>query len=174
MVHVAGMCDVDLGTRHVHDALYVFQMAHNLLLFYQIAQEGNTIECTSKLVLIQKDIRELIIVGLVDHQSKVYTFSHFYHDDDPYVPNSPDSKVDSNSYDNNGGWLNLALICMVPSSHIVDLVQQDIFSFLDLGLHDGFVLGIANLATSIGLEDMLEGNTLFFENYTLEGMSLHI
>lgn len=56
---------------------------------------------------------ELIAVGLDDHQSNVYTFSHFF-DDEGYGPDSNISRVSSNSY---GDWFHLALLCVAsPSS----------------------------------------------------------
>jgi hypothetical protein len=41
-------------------------------------------------------------------------------------------------------------------------IQQHILNFLDLGSQDGFFLGIGDLSTSIGLEDILEGIYLLY------------
>ena len=108
-----GSIDVDDGT--FHDVLCVLSLSSNLLSIYQITHigTGKTIEFEQDSVHIRdSEIGNIIAIGIIDHVSCLYSFSHF-------GPPSPLSETHSpslrDSTEVKSGRLNL---CVVPKTSV--------------------------------------------------------
>ena len=84
-MEVEGKGQVEMENGEFKDVLYVLNLSSNLLSIYQITHYGgcNKVEFLPDLVMVQnlKD-DSLVVVGKVNHDTRLYSFSHF-------VPKSP-------------------------------------------------------------------------------------
>jgi hypothetical protein len=80
LVKVSGQGRVDLDNECFRDVLYVPKLSINLLSIYRITHsvKGKQVEFTPDLVVISEMLDgSKVVVGEVDHHSRLYTFSHF-------------------------------------------------------------------------------------------------
>jgi hypothetical protein len=81
-VAVAGEGRVELHNGSFENVLHVSNLSMNLLSVYQIAQKGKKVEFTSDSVsVINMHGNSIIVIGEVDHKSRLYKFTKFFYDD---------------------------------------------------------------------------------------------
>lgn len=88
---VCGKDSIDIGERKFNDVLCVPSLTTNLLSVYQITHgaQGKIVEFTPDCVYIRDmETRDVIATRVVDHDSRLYSFSHFAHDDDVSLADS--------------------------------------------------------------------------------------
>jgi hypothetical protein len=109
-----GSIDIDDGT--FHDVLYFPSFSSNLLSIYQITHSGTwkTIEFAQDSVHIRdSETNTIISIGIVDHVSYLYSFSHF---GPPSLLSETHSPSSPESIEVKSGRLNL---CVVPETSVV-------------------------------------------------------
>jgi hypothetical protein len=81
-VAVAGEGRVELHNVIFENVLHVPRISMNLLSVYQISQKGKNVEFTSDSVsVIDMHDNSIIVIGEVDHKSRLYKFTKFFDDD---------------------------------------------------------------------------------------------
>jgi hypothetical protein len=81
-VAVAGEGRLELHNGSFENVLRVPNISMNLLSVYQITQKGKKIEFTSDLVsIIDMHDNYIIVIGEVDHKSRLYKFTKFFDND---------------------------------------------------------------------------------------------
>lgn len=112
-----GKGSIDIGDGTFNDVLCVPHLSNNILSIYQIThgETRKTVEFTPDPVITQDlESREIIATGMVDHASRLYTFSNFAPDDgfDPLaVDYTPSVNID---FEENFGYLNLGILTSDP------------------------------------------------------------
>jgi len=84
-MHATRKQNIDVGQNTFNNVLCVPSLTTNLLSIYQITHCGarKTVEFTPDFVIIQDmESRDIIAIGMADHASRLYTFSHFVSNDD--------------------------------------------------------------------------------------------
>ena len=89
---VCGKGSIPMGDGTFNDVLCVPSLTTNILSIYQITHgaQGKIVEFTPNYVYIRDmETRDVIAMGVVDHTSRLYSFAHFFDNDDDIhdIPN---------------------------------------------------------------------------------------
>lgn len=126
---VIGKGSISIGDNSFNDVLCVPHLTNNLLSIYQImhGETRKTMEFTHDSVII-RDLESgaIIVTEVVDHASRLYSFSHF-----GPIDEVDSSYVDDSYFEENFGHLNLGILTCDPtlepciSSPSLDITPPD-------------------------------------------------
>jgi hypothetical protein len=125
LVAVAGEGRVELHNGSFENGLHVPKLSMNLLSVYQIAQKGKKVEFTSDSVsVIDMNDNSIIVIGEVDHKSRLYKFTKFSDDDSSILITHKESTFHA-----------------PPVQHAYTIVLPSVSNIRDDSIHSDFVHG---------------------------------